>query len=296
MITELMIVILNMDLRDDTLELIDSLLKAGASPEKIILVDNGSKDGSVEAVREIYGNTIHILDNPENIGSAAGNNQGFDLAYRLGAEWVLLLNNDTIVSEDFFDQIDLALAENHDYVILSPAIFYYSDPEILWHLGAYAIPGTLLARNLYQKKKIPDNLPRIFPVDFVTTCAILIHKKVYQTIGLFDPQYIIYWEEVDFCHRAREAGYKIAILTQAKLWHKVSKTMGKQKPRTRYLITRNMIFYTRKNAHGFEWPIMISYLFVRLVITFLKDIVFGRYPLISPLLRGWRDGWNTPGY
>lgn len=293
-IPNLMIVILNVNLKDDTIDLIKSIIKAGATPEQIILVDNGSSDGSVEAIKGIYGRYIQILENQENIGFAAGNNQGFEVAYQSGAKWVLILNNDTLVAEDFFSQIEHVLTNNEDYAILAPAIYYYSDPEILWNMGAFAIPGTLLARNRYQGHPRPDNMPKLLPVDYISGCAMLIRSEVYRDIKLFDPRFFIYWEDVDLCARARRAGFKIAVITNGKMWHKVSKTMHKDKPQQRYLYTRNMIFYSRKNAIGLQHPIMAGYLIFRLLFTIVKDLTSDQKDLIRPLLKGWRDGWRDP--
>jgi GT2 family glycosyltransferase len=296
MILGLMIVIVNLNLKDDTLALIQSLLQAGAVPEHIILVDNGSSDGSVAAVQEQFGNQVHIIANQQNNGFAGGSNQGFDLAVELGAAWILLLNNDTLVAPDFFEQIEKVLSSDTTYQILSPAIFYYSAPEIIWHLGSDGIPGTLLARNRFQGKKLPVGFPPLLPQDFISGCAMLIRQDVYLKVGLFDTRFFAYWEEVDFCIRARQAGFLIASMPQVKMWHKVSSTANRDKVGSRYLYTRNMIFYTRKNARAFQWPIMITYLFARLIITFIKDIIFRRTYLIRPLFKGWKDGWLQPGF
>ena len=294
MIPNLKIVILNMDLKDDTLELIESLQQAGAYPEQIILVDNASTDGSVEAIRAQFKNAIQLIQNQENIGFAAGNNQGFEKAYQLGAEWVLLLNNDTIVAPDFFDQIEKAIDTNSKYEILSPAIFYYSEPDILWHLGSFRIPGTLLARNRYSNKPLPKNLPDLLPVDFISGCAMLIKSDVYKKVGLFDARFFAYWEEVDFCFRARKSGFQICVMINSRIWHKVSKTANRDKSQKRYLNTRNIILYTRKNANILQKIIMFAYLIFRLFITMIGDLIFQQPELIRKSWMGWRDGWRTP--
>jgi len=294
MIGNLIIVILNMNLKDDTLELIHSLLQAGSAPEQIILVDNGSSDGSVQAIRETFSTTLHVIENSENVGFAAGNNQGFELAYQMGAQWVLLLNNDTIVATDFFDQVDIALLENKDYQIFAPAIYYYSDPEILWHLGSTAIPGTLLARNCYQGHPLPANLPDLMPVDYISGCAMLIQRDVYEKIGLFDEQFFAYWEEVDFCFRARKAGFRIGVFGRGKIWHKVSKTANQDKSQKHYLYHRNMIYYVRKNAMRLQRPIMTGYLLIRFLATFVQDLIGAQKQQIHPLLSAWVDGWRNP--
>lgn len=268
-------------------------MRAHAQPEQIILVDNGSTDDSIAAINSRYENRIHVIANDRNLGFTGGSNQGCRRALELGAEWVLLLNNDTEAAADFFDEIErvLKLGENLSYQILSPVIFHYSKPKIIWHLGARRIPGTLLARNLNKNKPLPEGLSTVLPVDFISGCAMLVHHNVIRKIGLFDERFFAYWEEVDFCMRAKKAGFNIAVMTKPHLWHKVSLTASRNPTRKRYYYTRNMIFYTRKNAHGFEWPIMLGYLFFKLIITLIRDVIARRTELIQPLLQGWRDGW-----
>jgi len=96
------IVTINWDLKDITLECLQSLFAAGASPEQVILVDNGSQDGSVDAIRAIYDDRIHLILNPDNYGYVNALNQGIQQALQVGAEWMFVLNNDTIVAPDFF--------------------------------------------------------------------------------------------------------------------------------------------------------------------------------------------------
>ncbi len=294
MLPNLKIIILNLNLRDDTLYTINSLAEAGVSPKQVILVDNGSTDGSVDAIRNRFGNDLHIIENQQNMGFAEGNNQGARLALELGAEWMLLLNNDTCVAPDFLERIEQAIRDHPDYKILSPAIYYFANPQIIWHMGAKRIPGSLLGENLYQGRTLPDNLPDLLPVDFISGCAMFLHRDIYRQIGLFDPGFFAYWEEVDFCYRARRKGFQIAVIPRAKIWHKVSLTANRDYPRKRYLYTRNMVFYTRKNARGIQWPIMVFYLCARLLSDCVKSIFSHEKDLLKPLITGWIDGWRKP--
>jgi GT2 family glycosyltransferase len=292
MISNLRVVILNMNLKDDTIVLIDSLLQAGLLAHQIILVDNGSKDGSVNTIQDRYGNQISIIANEMNMGFAIGSNQGFERAMELGADWVLLINNDTVVPEDFFVQFEDFISSNSPITIFAPVIFYYDQSEVIWHMGATRIPGTILAHNLYHGKKLSKNLPPIISVDFISGCAMFIKSEVVKKIGLFDPRFFAYWEEIDFCCRARAAGYKIGILTRTKMWHKVAMTARKDRPKRRYLYTRNMIYYSRKNAKGLQKPVMAAYLLIRFGVTLIKDTFSQRKELIQPMVEGWKDGWD----
>lgn len=291
MIPNLRIVILNMDLREDTITLIDSLLLAGAKPAQMILVDNGSRDGSVSTVQTKFGDSIQIIANQENYGFAQGNNQGFEAAFSQGADWVLLLNNDTWVAPDFFESLEQALTEDSPFKIFTPIIFYDSDPKVVWHVGSKKIPGTVLGWNLARGEIEPANLPPLLEVDFISGCAMLIHREVYGEVGLFDPNFFAYWEEVDFCSRARKNGFRMAVATRAQMWHKVSKTANREAERMRYLYMRNMIFYTRKHARGAGWILMAPYLLFRFIKDLVKDLLRGNNTF-RIYRNAWKDGWG----
>lgn len=292
MIHNMMIVILNLNLKDDTIALIQSLIRAGAIPEQIIVIDNGSTDDSVPALRKTFDDRLILVENRQNLGFTGGNNLGFDIASHMRAEWVLLLNNDTLVADDFFDQFEQAIKTDPSYHILSPVIFYHSQPDVIWHMGSRIIPGTLLARNIYYGKNMPKNVPLLMPVDFISGCAMFIHVDVYKKVGLFDPQFFAYWEEVDFCYRAQKAGFRLGIVTSAKIWHKISSTANKDVSLQRYLYIRNMIYYTKKHASGLQKPIMRCYLLYRLIQEVIKLLVSKQTSFIRPTLNGWKDGWS----
>jgi len=292
MITNLHIVVISLNLKEDTLATLHSLQRAGAQLEQIIVVDNGSTDGTLEALQEQFGSPLHIIANQENLGLGEACNQGMRLGFQLGAEWVLILNNDIEVAEDFFEAFDHALCDRPDYHIFHPAIFYYTDRDILWHMGAHHVVHPMIWRSTYAGKKLPPGLPEIVPVDAVSSCAIFIHRQVYETIGLFDPAYIIYWDDVEFCWRANQAGFRIAVLPRVRMWHKVSKTMNREKPRARYLNTRNMIHFYHTYAHGLNAWVVFPFALAKSLLTLGRDVLRRQTDLIPPLIQGWKDGWR----
>jgi len=286
------IIIVNWNLKDDTLACIDSLVAAGTTTDQIVLVDNGSSDGSVEALRQHYDMHLHIISNPRNVGFAPACNQGIQYALVQGTEWVLLLNNDTLVASDFLDQIERTL--NQKYAILGALIFYHAEPGRVWYLGDRLIPGTLITINAYRGKPARVDLPELISVDFVNGCAMLIRRDVFEKIGLFDPTLIMYGEEVDFCWRARLAGYRIACATRFKVWHKISLSANRDRPKARYLRIRNQVRFYNTYAHGLQRPIMFLFSMLRSLTLMLGDIFHHQPELISPLVRGWIDGWYAP--
>ena len=121
------------------------------------------------------------------------------------------------------------ITDSDPFAIITPLIFYYSQPERIWNLGDHLIGGTLLTYNSYQGKTAPVGLPKTIPVDFVSGCAMIINSDVIERIGMFDETLVMYGEEVDYCWRARIAGYHAVCITRSKVWHKVSKSADKNK-------------------------------------------------------------------
>lgn len=291
MLAGLKIVIVNWNLRDDTLACIDSLLQAGATASQVIVVDNGSQDGSIAAFKERFGPDLTLIANSENLGFAPASNQGARCALERDAEWVLFLNNDTLVARDFLAELTTALHQSPSYALLGPLILYHAAPERIWYLGDRLIPGTLITTNPYHRKSLDPALPAVMPVDFLNGCALLVKRAVFETVGFFDPDLVMYGEEVDLCWRARLAGFRLGSATRARVWHKVSLSADRVKPRTRYLRIRNQIRFYRRYARGLQRPLMFAFSLLRGLRLALGDLLRRQAGLIPPLLRGWQDGW-----
>ncbi len=282
----------NWNLREDTLACIQSLLEAGTPPGQVIVVDNGSSDGSVAAIQEQFDSAVHVIANRSNAGFVAGINRGVRKALSSGARWVFILNNDTWVAPSFFAKIDDAILRYRDFSVFAPLIFYDHDPQRIWHLGDRLVPGSLITRSLSKNKNVDRSLPDVVPVDFVSGCGMLVHREVFRRIGLLDSNLIMYGEDVDFCWRARQAGYRLACLTRAKMWHKVSSSANRVRSQARYWRIRNQILFYRKYARGIQLPLMFSFTVARTFAIGVADLAKKQPELVRPLFRGWVDGWR----
>jgi hypothetical protein len=291
MIDNIFIVLVNWNLKEDTLDCVDSLLKAGILSSRIIVVDQGSTDGSVEEITGRYNSTIQIIENKQNLGYADGVNRGAIRALDLGAEWVMVMNNDTTVSPTLFEELAKTANQNPQVSIFGPMILYHHDPDRIWFLGDRLIPGTLITYSLYKDKIPPDKIPNILSVDFVSGCGMMIRSDIFRKVGHFDTSFFMYGEEVDFCQRVRQSGYKLASVPNAKMWHKVSLSANQDRLKSRYYRIRNQIWIYRKYSSFPQLLIMFIFSIVRSIWLGLKDLSFRRTPLIRPLLRGWHEGW-----
>ncbi len=270
-----------------------SLFQAGLNERQLIVVDNGSSDDSPNRLKRRFGDTIVQIANSENQGYVLAVNQGIEYALALGADWVLIINNDTFVAESFLEYLMPVLNQGL-FAILGPVIFYADDPRRVWYLGDRLIDGTLLTWGLLRNQFISPNLPPIVEVDFVSGCGMLVRRDVFENIGIFDPLYEMYTEEVDFCWRARKAGYKFACVTQAHMWHVVSATASRDKPRTRYLRVRNQIWFYRKYAKGGQRILLFLFSLLKVLYMSLGDIISFQGGLLKATAAGWFDGWFIP--
>ena len=285
------VVILNWNLKNDTIMCVESVLAAGVALDRIIVVDNGSTDGSVEAFAIHFSPALPVVRNAQNLGFAGGMNVGIQYALAHGAASVLLLNNDTIIDSAMVTALLTAGQALNAAGILGPAIYHYDHPEQLWRLGDIRhrwLPMPLTIR--WNARRSPGSAP--LQVDYVTGCGMLVRREVFEQIGLFDTRYFMYFEDADFCRRTRDAGYTVWCVPEAKMWHKVSSTAQRDMPFNRYYRALNQIRFYHEHPHGPVAVLCEAYIAVKLIKTTLGDLRRGDWGLVFPLWRGTMDGYR----
>ncbi len=264
---QVFIIVLNWNNYQDIKECLDSLRKITYPNHEIIVVDNGSIDNSGEKLEQEFPQYTFIR-NDSNLGFAEGNNVGIRYALKRGADYVLLLNNDTVVDPGFLESL-VGIAETDGQIgVVGPIIYFYDKPQVIQSIGArmnfwkgsHPIIGIReVDRGQYDKP---------MEVDYVSGAALLVKRRVIEDIGLLDADYFLYGEEVDWCYRAAKAGYKIVAVPESKIWHKVSSSTGGTKsPLFAYYLTRNRILFMRKHARIYHW--------VTFLLFFTMDILKG---------------------
>jgi GT2 family glycosyltransferase len=238
------IVLLNWNGKEDTLTCLASLEALSYPHFEVIIVDNGSTDDSATALQHF---TRHVLiETGKNLGFAEGSNVGIKEALRRGADYVLLLNNDTVVDPDLIGQL-LKTQESSPHVgIVGATIFLFDDRDTLDHLGGMWESQTATFRMVgSREKQKPEHIQEL---DYVCGAALLVSKQVFDTIGFFDPRFFLIWEEADFCFRARRHGFKVLSSPSALIWHKVSASFVGGKPHSTYFWWRNRFLWIERNC------------------------------------------------
>ena len=296
------IVILNWNREADTLECLDSLVRMNYPSFSIVVVDNGSTDGSPEAI-ERWGREhlpLTLIRNAENLGFVRGSNQGMRHALSTDTDYVFLLNNDTVVEPDAISLL-VATAERSgertgDPGMVGPKIYQYGKDNVLDCAGTRAIPwlaqGFLIGHGEVDHGQYdnPGEMP------YVTGTALLVKRSVLEKVGLMDEDYFCYFEDFDWGLKAREAGYRLLLEPRAVVHHKGSQTAGFNSPFYVHHMVRSRILFARKHI-----PILpflfafLPYLFLyRIIRPMAILIIRRRWVHLCALLRGTRVGFTTP--
>lgn len=246
------IILVNYNGKSDTIECLSSLEKLSYSNYEIIIIDNGSKDDSVNTILGLYPH-VALIETKKNLGFAEGNNVGIRYAIEKGAQYFLLLNNDTIVDPQMLTYFLISIKRKKDAGILGAKIYNYSKPNTIDHLGGLWNPKKAefesLANNFIEDDQTYEKMQQ---VDYVCGCAFFITKQLIEKIGFLEPKFFLIWEETDYCYRAKRKGFKTYTCPKAKVWHKISSSFSGGKPQMHYFWWRNRLLWIERNLEFSE--------------------------------------------
>ena len=191
----------------------------------LIAVDNDSKDSTLAQLRAFHDCELKLIANQENVGVAAGNNQGIRVALNSGCEYVLLLNNDVVFGPELFQQLLDGMAE-HGCQMTTPIIYLHERPEVIWSAGGYFQPWYGYRCIVIDDSKRTEALRASRRVQHTPTCCVLIKRGVFEKVGLMDERYFVYHDDTDWMLRAYRAKQSMYCLSHVSLWHKVSSLSG----------------------------------------------------------------------
>jgi GT2 family glycosyltransferase len=283
---ELLLVILNWNSAGDTIECAESLLPQLKDSDKLIIVDNGSTDDSLERFQERLAG-IEVIRNATNLGFQGGMNTGIREAMRLGSRWIMLLNSDTIASPNMLATLLSSMPPDADLV--SPGIYYHEDRQRLCSTGG-KINSILLELTSHAKVSADDG-PIQF--DFLPSHAWLVKSDVIRKVGLLDEVFFpLYYDDLDYCYRMKQSKQKLYLIPQAKIYHKVSVSVGgRNSPKERYLMARNSGFYFRKHMHIWQAPIIFFYRLLSGLLWTFRLLFKGNCQAIAAYWKGFFQGW-----
>jgi GT2 family glycosyltransferase len=263
------VIVLTWNGKADILECLKSLQNLAYPNTKILVVDNASEDGTAEAIHSLFPG-FELICNGSNLRFARGNNVGIDYSLRRGADYVLLLNNDTVADHDFLSHLVETAESDKKIGIVGPKIYYYDKPRRIWFAGGTINWWTGGVAHAGIREEDKGKYDVTTEVDYITGCCMLVKREVIDAVGMLDARYHMYVEDVDWCVRAMRAGYKLVYVPSSKVWHKLSastkghlswfKNWNKLKSRLRL-----MSLY----AHWYQWPTIFIGVFVEAIQGYL---------------------------
>ena len=238
-------IIINWKCAEETCACLASLVPT-VDPATVIVIDNGSADGSVETIRARFP-AITLIAQDSNLGFAKAANIGIAQALAGGADGVLLLNNDTTVAPDTLVRLAERLASSDRIGALSAKILLTEQPGRLWSVGGVYRNHTVtdlgsgeLDQGQYDQAQL----------DFVYGCAMLLSARMLYAVGGFDERFFMYYEDVDLCLRARTAGYEVALVPDAVVWHLGSRSTSAKPGLKLYYEGRSRQLFYAKHLSG----------------------------------------------
>lgn len=264
---QVMIIIVNWNGLSDTLDCLTSLQRLDYSNHEVVVVDNGSTDGSVSAI-QAHDSRVIIVETGENLGYTGGNNVGIRYALERGTDHVFLLNNDTVVDPYILKELMDFSTSHPEAGIIGPKQYFFDQPNVVAGTGSVIDwqRGTImhLRRGTVESDSGPSGSEVPQRVDFSDGCAVCVHRQFLETVGMLDERfYLGGYEDASWGVRAAAHGYQVWNVPTAKMWHKISATAGIGSPLTTYYMTRNALLFFWENLSGYHQWLCISRILLR---------------------------------
>jgi GT2 family glycosyltransferase/glycosyltransferase involved in cell wall biosynthesis len=238
-------VVLNYRTPDQTLLTVKSLLASRRPIDDIIVVNNDSHGDTREALKNVC-SKITYIHTGSNLGFSGGTNVGIREALARGAGRVLLVNSDVIVPPDAIEHLERCLDTTSDAGIAGPVVLARSEPDRIASLGMSYAPSTGRMRHRGNGAIASTDQPAARLVDGVSGCLMLVRREVFDAVGLFDEEYFFSFEDLDFCLKARRAGFATVLAGRAIVYHEGGQSLGATSPRRFYFAARNHLLLARR--------------------------------------------------
>lgn len=271
MIKKVNIIILNYNGHKDTIACFKSLQKITYQNYDVIIVDNDSPDKSMDKIIEYMKNNdidydfylspgdamcetsvtskVHLIQSGENKGYGHGNNIGIKYALQNNADYILVLNNDTIVTPDFLEPMVTMCENDKNIGIASGKILFYDKPDTIWFNGGSYSPCTAKVKHFNFNEKDIGQVPKE-PITFISGCMWLIPRKTFEKVGYINEDYFMYVEDLEFCQRVLKNNLLLNISTSAIVYHKAGSSAGGHLSEfSIYWMAKNKIKFIKNNIN-----------------------------------------------
>ncbi|MFA7082070.1 MAG: glycosyltransferase family 2 protein [Bacteroidales bacterium] len=272
----------------DTIELITSLKKTIKSiPYEIIVIDNASRKDEIGPLKELF-DDIHFIKSDTNLGFAGGNNLGIDIAK---GRYLFFINNDTYILKDNISSLIQRLESKESIGGVSPKILFHEPFNTIQFAGftpftKYTIRNSIIGYG--EPDDFKFNTASITP--YVHGAAMIFKREVIDKVGKLPEMYFLYYEEMDWCETIKRAGYELWYEPGFSVYHKESRSTGKDSSKKVYYHTRNRLLFTWRNLEPKRRNLSILYqLFVANILHIIKHFLRGRFKFANAIIKGALD-------
>lgn len=264
------VIVLNWNGTDDTIDCLRSLERIDYARREIVVVDNGSRESPRTRIMEEFP-SVTFMQTERNLGYAGGNNVGIRYALSQGHDYVMVLNNDTIVEPEFL-RYAVETAQSYPSIgVVGVKILSWDQPARIWMAYGEVTYGKSLVRLIGYYHFDDGAFDEQMDVQWVPGTAMLFRRQALETVGLFDEEFFAYHEDVDWCTGAHAKGFRVVYAPRSRIYHKVHRSSGGKgyvTPR-QYLAGRNMVRYVRKHANARQTAKFVA---VQLVVVPLQFV------------------------
>lgn len=241
------VIICNYNKKEYVKKCIESLSKQDTHDFDIYVVDNASTDGSADEIRALYGKTVTLICNNENLGGSGGFNTGMKQAYEAGYEYIVLLDNDVVLDEKCISTFYRDMESNPGIGIMGAKILKMDKPDVIQEYGSFVDFKEMRFLLAYENEKDPDVLPKYNECDYVPACALVVRKETINRIGFMPKENFIYYDDILWGMRCKRVGFRVVANRDAVAWHKGG---GGLNPSTfpNYYLIRNKTRFFSLNA------------------------------------------------
>jgi hypothetical protein len=286
-------IVLNYNGREVTLTALESLTRMDYPAYDLLVVDNGSTDGSYAAIAAAFPD-VHQLRVEDNVGPAGGGNLGIRWALARDYDYLLILNNDIEVAPDMLTELVRCAESDPAIGCVGPKAYYYDDRQRLWSAGGELRFREAVTRERGQRELDHGQYDRDTEVDYVNGCAMLVKRAACEAAGIWDESFFLGVEDADFCLRVRAAGYRCWYAHRAKLWHMVSVTAGGYVAGRTFHSGRNTALFVRRHGNAGQRLASLLAMAAAIPVAYLRELPKGNQKAVVAKLKGYWQGLREP--
>jgi len=283
-------VVVNWNGGERNLDCLRSLVAQGLTPERVVFVDNASTDGSLERVRAEFPD-LAVVRNASNVGYGHGTNRGIEHALAHGAARVFLVNNDVTLPPGTLAGLERAMDGPDGAGVTGPRVLFTHPPDRVWCAGGVITFRTNLSTMLGHGEPDAPEFRITRDVDYVPGCAMLVARSVFEKIGLLEGDYFAYHEDVEFCWKAKRAGFPVRVIGELAAHHDAhASTGGGYNPLRKYMMAVNTVHFLRRHGTLGRWLSFWVFEVASLPFVWLYRVLRGEGDAVLAKARGTWDG------